>query len=71
MVFGGIAGSGTISANGLNGLNGQGGTGFITGIDGAGGGGAGGAIILNAVTGVANTITVNANGEMVVIKLLI
>lgn len=60
--FGGIAGSGTISANGLNGLNGQGGTGFITGIDGAGGGGAGGAIILNAVTGVANTITVNANG---------
>ena len=62
MVFGGIAGSGTISANGLNGLNGQGGTGFITGIDGAGGGGAGGAIILNAVTGVANTITVNANG---------
>ncbi|MBI3509936.1 MAG: hypothetical protein HY064_04680, partial [Bacteroidetes bacterium] len=62
MVYGTISGSGTAQSNGLAGGNSSTGSGFVTGIDGAGGGGAGGTIILNAVGGVANTLTINTNG---------
>ncbi|MEO5643368.1 MAG: hypothetical protein ABIQ40_07635, partial [Bacteroidia bacterium] len=63
MVYGTISGSGVVNSNGLNGAPSTTGSNNPPGgIDAAGGGGAGGTVVLNAVGGVANTITISTNG---------